>query len=321
MNDDRTKFLSGSAPRLTSAPASRTFAIHLKGTPYYWSCSQDLFTPGKIVADATSPTDARAKFTLEIVRQVAPDVHAVKIRDDKGCYVKVESNVLYATGLDATIFRMATIDGSTVRFQQSNDGYVYGIANGADDAYDLYADGQGGDGEVIDFVLVDTTMPTSITLQSVPLQLVLHGYASDFGLGNVIAADTVADPTDSVFQAVDVGGGNIALKASNGQFIGAFDGSYNPHKPVFVFNKVMCANVESIDDPNALVRVDAISGDRGYGSVVRLFHQQSGMYYKVVLHGSDYCVQAITTDPDDVFTQFHIGNPDAVPPASEDSDD
>ncbi|NRO96160.1 hypothetical protein GWC77_09445 [Paraburkholderia sp. NMBU_R16] len=320
MNDDRTQFLSETAPRPASAPTSRTFTIRLNGTPYYWSYSQDLFAPGKIVADATSPTDARANFTLEIVRQVAPQVHAVKIRDDKGCYVKVEGNVLYATGLDATIFRMTTVDDSTVRFRQSNDEYVYGIANGAQDAYDLYADGQGGDGEVIDFELVDTSMPTSITLQSVPLQLGLHGYASNFGLGNVIAADTVADPTDSVFQVIDAGGGNVALKASNGQFIGAFDGSYSAHMPVFVFNKVMCANVESSDDPNALVRVDVVSGDRGYGSVVRLFHQQSGMYYKVVLQGSDYCVQAITTDPDDVFTQFHIGNPDAVPATSEDSD-
>lgn len=317
--------VSYQTPEYTAADArwikiiARQVAIHLKGTPYYWSCSQDLFTPGKIVADATSPADARAKFTLEIVRQVAPDVQAVKIRDDKACYVKVEGNALYATGLDATIFRMATVNGSTVRFQQSNDEYVYGIANGADDRYDLYADGRGGDGALIDFELVDTSMPASITLQSVPLQLGLHGYASNFGLANVIAADTVADPAGSVFQIIDAGGGNIALKASNGLFIGAFDGSSGALMPIY-FNDVMCANVESSDDPNAAVRVDVVSGDLGYGSVVRLVHQQSGKYYKVVLYRNDYCVQAITTDPDDVFTQFHIGNPNAVSAASGDSD-
>jgi hypothetical protein len=53
-----------------------------------------------------------------------------------------------------------------------------------------------------------------------------------------------------------------------------------------------------------------ISGDGGYGSTVRLRQVQSDRYYKAVyFNNMGYGIQAFTTDPNDPWTQFYIGNP------------
>lgn len=307
-NDNQMKQQSQS---ISDAPTldSRNVAIQVQGSPYYWSLSGDVLHPGQIVAAATSPNDDRAQFALEIVGQQGEKEQVVKIRDSKGCYVKVEGRDLYATGLDATTFRMTNVDGSTVTLKQSNGEYVYGTPNSYYDFYEIYADGRGGEGEVIDFVLVDPSpAPVRITLQSVAVQnYYLKLEANFFGVTNAI---TVAanNGVDTTFERLDRADGSVALKASNNLFVGAFTTGMMNY--TYELENMMCARLDSGDDTNAPIKIEVISGDGGYGSTVRLRHVQSGRYYKAVyFNNMGYGIQAITTDPNDPWTQFYIGNP------------
>ncbi len=307
-NDDQTKQQSQS---VSGAPTqeSRNVAIQAKGSPYYWSLSGDIFHLGQIVAAATSPNDDRAQFALEIVRRQGEKEQIVKIRDSRGCYVKVEGRDLYATGLDPTMFRMTTVDVSTVTLQQSNDEYVYGAPNSYYYFYEIYADGQGGEGEVIDFVLVDPSpASTPITLQSVAVQnYYLKLDANFYGVTNAISA-VANNVVDATFESFDRGDGSIALKASNSLFVGAFTTGMMHY--TYELENMMCARLNSGDDANAAIKIEVISGDGGYGSTVRLRHVQSGCYYKAVyFNNMGYGIQAITTDSNDPWTSFYIDNP------------
>ena len=307
-NDDQTKQQSQSiyeAPTLES----RNVAIQVKGSPYYWSLSGDVFHLGQIVAAATSPDDDRAQFALEIVQQQGEKEQVVKIRDSRGCYVKVEGRDLYATGLDATMFRMTNVDVSTVTLKQFNDEYVYGTPNSYYHFYEIYADGRGGEGEVIDFMLVDPSpAPTRITLQSVAVQnYYLKLEANFYGVTNAITA-AANNGVDTTFERFDRGDGSVALKASNSLFVGAFTTGMMHY--TYELENMMCARLSSGDDANAAVKIEVISGDGGYGSTVRLRHVQSGRYYKgVYFNNMGYGIKAITTDPNDPWTRFYIGNP------------
>ena len=295
----------------------------MKGSPYYWSLSGDVFHPGQIVAAATSQYDDNARFTLELGQQQGENKQLVKIRDSRRCYVHVEGRDLYATGLDSTTFLMTTIDASTVTFQQLNDKYLYGTPNSWYYYYELYADGQGRDGEVIDFVLVDPSLtptpspapaptpspaPAPITLQSVAVQNhFLKLEANFYGVSNAITLVS-NNGVDTTFQRLDQGDGSFALKASNSLFVGAFTTGMMNY--TYELENMMCARLSSGSEANAAIKMEVISGDGGYGSTVRLRHVQSGRYYKAVyFNNMGYGIQAIATDPNDPWTPFYIGNP------------